>query len=371
MVEGARREWRVPGIVFFSLIALGILWAAFQIIWPFITSILLAAIVVTLTFPLYKRVRTRVRDKSPLAALIMLLGITFLIALPIFVLSVMLIHQANGVGERLQSGETQQILKKIDLASRLQFVKRFVPGFDPATLSPERLILPLVRGIPGWVARNGAAVVGGAAGLILGFMLMLLAAYYFYVDGEAIVDEMSNLSPLPREYDEEFAERFKDVIDATFRGQLLTALAQGMATMIGLLIARVPGAFFWGAVATVISLLPMVGAAAIWVPASIYLYAAAAMGQGAYWQAIFLTLWGVLVVSVIDNVIRPWAMKGKAQLPAIPLLFSVLGGMQAFGIVGLVIGPLVFSLLMTIIGIYKRSFRAKPAGVPDAPAVDL
>jgi predicted PurR-regulated permease PerM len=141
----------------------------------------------------------------------------------------------------------------------------------------------------------------------------------------------------------------------------MTGVAQGLATMVGLLIAKVPAAFFWGSVATVISLLPMVGAAAIWVPASIYLYVAAAMGRGAYWQAIFLTLWGVFVVSVIDNVVRPWAMKGKAQLPAIPLLFSVLGGMQAFGLVGLVIGPLVFSLLMTIVDIYKRSFRPKKA----------
>jgi predicted PurR-regulated permease PerM len=358
MAEPTRRQWRVPGIIFFSLLALLILAAAFRIIWPFITPILLAAILVTLTFPLYKRVRERLKSKSSaLAALIMLLGITVLIALPVFVLSMMLIHQANGLIEQLQSPDTQQMLAKIDIASRLEFLKKWLPGFDPASVSPQRLILPIVRGIPGWVARNGGAVIGGAAGLLIGFVLMLLATYFFYVDGDAIITELSNLSPLPEKYDREFAARFKDVIDATFRGQLLTGVAQGLATMVGLLIARVPAAFFWGSVATVISLLPMVGAAAIWVPASIYLYAAAAMGRGAYWQAIFLTLWGVLVVSVIDNVVRPWAMKGKAQLPAIPLLFSVLGGMEAFGIVGLVIGPLVFSLLMTIIEIYKQSFK--------------
>jgi predicted PurR-regulated permease PerM len=105
------------------------------------------------------------------------------------------------------------------------------------------------------------------------------------------------------------------------------------------------------------SLLPMVGAAAVWIPAAIYLYIAAAMGKVPYWQPIFLTIWGVVVVSLVDNVVRPWTMKGKSQLPAIPLLFAVLGGMQAFGFVGLVLGPLVFSLLMSIIDIYKRSFR--------------
>jgi predicted PurR-regulated permease PerM len=110
------------------------------------------------------------------------------------------------------------------------------------------------------------------------------------------------------------------------------------------------------------SLLPFVGAAAVWVPAAIYLYVAAAMGNAAYWQAIFLTFWGTVVVSVIDNVVRPWVMKGKSQLPAIPLLFAVLGGLQAFGFVGLVIGPLVFSLLMSIIDIYKRTFRIESEG---------
>ena len=85
------------------------------------------------------------------------------------------------------------------------------------------------------------------------------------------------------------------------------------------------------------------------------------MGHGAYWQAIFLTAWGVLVISTIDNIVRPWAMKGKSHLPAIPLLFAVLGGMQAFGFVGLVIGPLVFSLLMSIIDIYKKTFRIPPS----------
>jgi predicted PurR-regulated permease PerM len=127
-------------------------------------------------------------------------------------------------------------------------------------------------------------------------------------------------------------------------------------TGIGLAIAGVPGAGFWGAVAALLSLIPMVGAAAVWVPASIYLVISASMGNHKWWQAIFLIIWGLLPVSLVDNIVRPWAMKGKAQLPAIPLLFAVLGGLQAFGFVGLVIGPLVFSLLMSIIDIYKKSF---------------
>lgn len=353
-------QWRLAGIIFFGLVSLMLLYAAFMIVWPFITAILIGAILVTLTFPTYRRVRARMKGSSPRAALVMLLGITVVLVIPALILSVVLVQQANAVVDRLQSGEAQAMIRRIDLAHNLNWVKRFAPNFDPATLSPERMLLPAVQRIPGWVARHGGAVLGGIAGLFLGFALVLLTMYFFYVEGEEIVDQLSVLSPLPKRYDHEFRERFKDVIDATFRGQLFTGIAQGLMTGIGLAIAQVPGAAFWGAVAALLSLIPMVGAAAVWVPATIYLTISASMDSRPWWQAVFMALWGVIFVSLVDNIVRPWAMKGKAQLPAIPLLFSVLGGMQAFGFVGLVIGPLVFSFLMAIIDIYKRSFGVRP-----------
>jgi len=360
-----RREWRLAGILFFTLIALVVRWTAARIIWPFLSAILIGAILVTLTFPTYQRLCTRMREHSALAAVVMLVGISLVIVLPLFILALMLVQQANGLIQHLQSGEAQAVLARLDPSKHLEWFRQHIPGFDPAAVSPQRLILPIVRGFPGWVARNGGAVVGGLAGLLLDFGLVLLAMYFFYTEGEAIVAELANLSPLPERYDREFAAQFKSVIDATFRGHVLTSLAQGVATTIGLDIAQVPAALFWGAVSTVMSLIPMIGSAAVWVPAAIYLFASAAMGKEPYWHAIFLTIWGAVIVSLIDNVVRTWAMKGKSELPAIPLLISVLGGMEAFGVIGLVIGPLVFSLLMSIVDIYKRSF-----GMPQRRAAD-
>ncbi len=355
-----RPEWRLTGIIFFGLIALVVLWATFKIIRPFLTPILLGAILVVVTFPTFRRVRDRMHGRSNLAAIIMLIAVTFIVILPAFVLVLLLVQQADALIGHLQSGDVQQILARVDISGRLEWLHRWIPSFDPKTISPQRLIMPIVREIPGWVARNGGALLGGLAGLLIGFFLLLLSSYFFYIEGEAIITELTILSPLPTRYDREFVARFKDVIDATFRGHVVTGLAQGLAVTIGLLIAGVPAWLFWGAVATVMSLLPLVGAAAVWVPAAIYLYAAAAMGKASYWQPIFLTIWGTGGVSLIDNIIRPLAMRGKSQLPAIPLLIAVLGGLQAFGFVGLVIGPLVFSLLMSIIDIYKKSFRIPP-----------
>lgn len=347
-------EWRLAGIIFFALVALALLWAALKILWPFFDAIIIAAMIVTLTFGSYRRLRTRMRPS--LAAAVMLLAITFLLIIPLFILGLLLIQQASTLVQHLQSGEATQIVARMDLSNRLAFLRHYFPNFDPSMLSPQRLFLPVARAIPGWVAANGAAVVGSVAGMVIEFFLVILAAFFFYVEGETILRELYALSPLPTRYDKEFAGQFKDVIDATFRGHMITGLAQGVATTAGLMVTQVPGALFWGAVATVMSLLPMVGAAAVWVPAAIYLFISAAMGHAAYWQGIVLTIWGILGISVIDNVVRPFTMRGKSQLPAIPLLFAVLGGMQAFGFVGLVIGPLVFSLLMSIIDIYKRSF---------------
>ena len=347
-----RREWRVTGVVFFGVLTIAILWATMRILWPFLSAIIIGAILVTLTFPLYKRVRARLRGRDTWAAITMLAGITFVLIVPAAILGVLLVYQAKGLIPHLQSMETQKIMQRLDLADRLQWVTKFVPSFDPSKVNPRQLILPVVAKIPAWVAANGGAVIGSVAGAVVGFFLVLLSSFFFYVEGEVILDELAILSPLPERYDRQFASKFKDVIDATFRGQMMTSLAQGVATAIGLAIAGIPAAAFWGAVATILSLLPLLGAAVVWVPAAIYLFMTGSSGH-----AIFLAIWGVLVVSTIDNIVRPWAMKGKAQLPAIPLLFAVLGGMQAFGFIGLVIGPLVFSLLMSIIEIYEESFQ--------------
>jgi predicted PurR-regulated permease PerM len=362
-----RPQWKLAGIIFFAVLALLLLYAAFKIIWPFMTAILLGMILVILTFNLFRRARQKMNGSSNRAAVVMLLGITFVIVIPAVVLGILLVQQANAVVENLRSGEAQQMIQRIDVAKYLSFVKRIAPSFDPATLSPQRILLPAIQQVPGWVARHGGTFIGGLAGALLGFAMVLLSMFFFYVEGEAILKQLSILSPLPKRYDEEFKQRFSDVIEATFRGQLFTGIAQGLMTGIGLAIAGVPGAGFWGAVAALLSLIPMVGAAAVWVPASIYLLISASMGGRPWWQPLFLIAWGAIPVSLVDNIVRPWAMKGKAQLPAIPLLFAVLGGLQAFGFVGLVIGPLVFSLLMSIIDIYKKSFSAVVA--PDATIV--
>jgi predicted PurR-regulated permease PerM len=352
-----RQEWHLAGVVFFALIALIVLYETLVILEPFLAPIILGAVLVTVTFSVYQRVRGRMHGHANRAAAVMLFLITFVILLPALLITILLVQEANVLVKHLQSGDAERALQRLDVSHRMPWLKRVAPNFDPAAISPAHVIIPIVQKAPAWIAEHGAGLIGGIAGVVIALFLVLLSAYFFYVEGETIVAEAAAISPLPARYNHQFAENFKAVVDATFRGQVITSLTQGIFIGIGLAIAGVPGAILWGAVATVLSLLPIVGAAAVWVPAALYLYITATMGERSYFGVIFLMIWGVIIVPIIEHVVRPWAMKGKMQLPAIPLLVSVLGGMEAFGFVGLVVGPLVFSLLMSIIDIYKQSFR--------------
>src|SRR2546427_8088976 len=117
------------------------MWAAFRIIWPFLTPILLAAILVTLTFRLFERLRIRFKNRPALAASVMLVGITFLLVIPFFLIVMLLVQQANTLIQHLQTGEAQQILARLDPSRHLQWLHRWVPAFDPESVSPQRLIL--------------------------------------------------------------------------------------------------------------------------------------------------------------------------------------------------------------------------------------
>jgi predicted PurR-regulated permease PerM len=269
----------------------------------------------------------------------------------------MLVDQATELVNLLQTTDYNALEQSLRINERLAFFGRIIPGFRPDAIRIDQALFTIIQRIPAFIAAYGGKFLGGFAGVIIGFFMMLLAAFFFYTEGERLIGELRFLSPLPDEYDEEIIHKFRGVVDATFRGQVLTAIAQGLVTGIGLAIARVPAPALWGAVAALFSLIPMVGAAAVWVPASIYLFILASMGQIGWGWGIFLVIWGAAVVSVVDNLIRPWAMKAGTNMHAIVLFFSILGGISAFGFVGLILGPLVFALLVTVVAIYRDFFQ--------------
>ena len=341
----------IPLVGFFA-IAIAIAVLTVRVFVPFATPIILAGILVSFTYPTYERVRTRFGGRRGLAATMMLVGLTLVVVLPAAVLVALLVHQAGSVVTALQETDVQQKIDSLQLESRLDAILGRIPGVDVTKVSVGSLAYAAVRNVSSFVASQGGNIFASVLDLVVGFFLMLLAASWFYTDGKWLVGQLEELSPLRGNQTNEIFTKVRGVIDATLRGQGLTALAQGVCTGIGCAITGVPGAFLWGTVATITSLIPMVGAGLVWIPAAGYL----AITGGMNWRVVFMLLWGVLVVGTIDNVIRPWAMKGGTSMSGIVLIFSILGGIEVFGILGILMGPLTLVLFVTVVGFYREMF---------------
>lgn len=352
-------------IAFFFIIAALVLWGTALVVAPYVFSILLAAVLVTFTYPWYERIRKLVGGRENLASILTLIVLTVVVIVPALLLAMALVRQATQLFEVLQGADVRQAIDNLRLGARVTDALAMVPGVHAADIDFGDLLYGALKGIPGWVAAQGGNIVGGLLSGLMRFFLVLVAAFYFFVDGRKLVANMMDLSPFPPEYDRRILDKIKGVINATFIGQGLTSLAQGAVTGLGLAIVGIPGALFWGAVAAVLSLVPLVGAAVVWVPAVGYLF----WTDGPGWQAVFLLVWGAGVVSTIDNLVRPLAMKSGVEMPGVVLLFAILGGMSAFGFFGILLGPLVIALLVSIIGIYRELFRdsLKPRDAAESP----
>jgi len=345
-----RHSW-IPVVGFFT-IAILVAALTLQIFLPFITPILLAGMLVSFTYPTYDRLRLRLGDRPGLAAGLMLTGLTLLVVLPGLLLVGLLVQQASGIVAALQDADVMQKVQSLKLETRLHDIVAKIPGLDVEKFSLATIAYSAAQKVSGFVAGHGARIFASVLDVVVGIFMMILAATWFYTDGRWLISQLEDLSPLRRNQTKEIFTRIKGVIEATLRGQGLTALAQGALTGIGCAITGVPGSFLWGAVATVTSLIPMVGAGLVWIPAAGYLV----FKFGLDWHALFLLLWGALVVGSIDNLIRPWAMKGGTEMSGIVLIFSIFGGMKMFGILGILLGPLTVVVFVTVVGFYREMF---------------
>lgn len=345
-----RHSW-IPVVGFFA-IALLVTALTVRIFLPFVTPILLAGILVSFTYPMYDRVRVRLGDRSGLAAAAMLVGLTLVVVIPALLLVWMLVQEASDVVAALQKTDVKQQVEAMRIETRLHELAAKIPGVDATKINLAAVGVSAAKSVSGFIAGRGTQLFASVLDIVVSFFLMILAATWFYTEGKWLVAQLEDLSPLKRNQTKEIFTKVRGVIDATLRGQGLTALAQGTLTGIGLAVSGVPGAFLWGSVAVITSLIPMVGAGLVWLPAAGYL----AFTRGADWHTFFMVGWGVLVVGTIDNFIRPWAMKGGTAMSGIVLIFSILGGMKLFGILGILLGPLVIVVFVTVVGFYREMF---------------
>jgi predicted PurR-regulated permease PerM len=190
----------------------------------------------------------------------------------------------------------------------------------------------------------GAAILGNLLGLFANLVLALFTAFFLFRDGDRIVSRLVDVMPLTEEQGRRLMSAVSDAIVANFYALVAVGGAQGLLVAIGLMLVGIPSAILLGVVASVCSLVPVVGPALVWAPAAGYL-----LFSGRLIAAIFLILWGVFAVGLIDNIIRPLVVSGRVEVHPLLLLFALLGGAKAFGFVGIFIGPVLLSLVTAVV----------------------
>jgi predicted PurR-regulated permease PerM len=189
------------------------------------------------------------------------------------------------------------------------------------------------------------------AKLLLRFFLMLFMLFYFLVEGGAMVQKLKYLAPLRTHQEDFIIDSLQKVSRAVLQGSLLIAVLQGLAGGLGLYVVGIPP-LFWGTMMAMSSLIPVIGTGLIWVPATVYMFF---FGN---WQwAVFMLLWNVLVVTSIDTILRPLLMRKAAQVSPFFIFLSILGGLNAFGALGIFYGPLILTFLVVMLKIYSEEYK--------------
>lgn len=336
---------RWSNFVFAGLFALALILFS-RILLPFVMPVLLGGFLVVLFLPIQDFLCRKLKGRRSLCAALSTLAVFLLILLPL-----------AGVGWLvgrellLLAANLPEVLERVDL--RQELVANLPRGMsrylrtETVGAEAERALLSAASG--------SATVIRHAVGLgsefVINLFLMMVAMYYFFLDGRRLYAEGVRLVPLDQRYTQAFSREFTDVAYAIVYGNTVTALVQGAVGLVGLLIAGVPHAGVWGAAMVIAALIPVVGTGLVWVPISLMLVLSGKVGEG-----LFLAAWGALVVGMVDNFIRPRLCGSRMALHPLLVFLSMFGGVAVFGMMGMLVGPLIASLFMAMVRIYRRDF---------------
>jgi predicted PurR-regulated permease PerM len=345
-----------------GLIALGLLGAGcFLVLRPFVSALLWAAILAYTTWPAFKFLRERVRLSPGWAALAMVIAGFLLIGLPIALATPTSREEIEALRTGAERMLTEGIPSIVAFLSGLPFVGGYIgtwlEGWD-ATLAG--LFEPL-KPYAGSIAQNGLSILLAVLSGIAELLLAIFLAFFFFRDGPAMAEKAeATMEKLGGEKTRHLIQLVADVTRGVVYGLLGTAVAQGVLTTFGLWIAGVPNPVLFGVITGVISIMP-VGAPLVWIPATIWLFV-----QGNWGWGLFMAAYGAGVISSVDNIIRPWLISRGADLPLLLTLLGAIGGVLAFGFLGLFLGPVLLAVGYTLLKDWaeERVKRQEPGRPP-------
>ena len=323
----------------------GVTLALAVVLAPFHGAVLWGVVIAVLFRPLHCWLLQRLGERPTLAALLTLLVAMAVVVLPFGLLTAALAREATGLYQRLQSGT-------LDPARYIHGVYDALPAGLTSLLA--RLGLEdfdaLQRKLAEWLAQASRLIAGQAFNLgqntfefiANGFITMYLA-YFLVRDGDRLMAALRRALPLAQAHQQALLGKFGTVVRATVKGNLVVAAVQGALGGLAFWWLDLDAALLWAVLMAGLSLLPAVGAGLVWAPVALYLFA-----TGHVWQGAALTAWGVLVIGLIDNLLRPVLVGKDTRLPDYVVMVSTLGGLSVFGVNGFLIGPLIAAMFVAV-----------------------
>lgn len=327
-------------ILLLALVTIAFIW----ILLPFYGAVFWAVILGIVFAPLQRRLLLRLGWRRNLAAGATLLVCLVIAIFPVILISTLLVQEGAALYSNIESGQ-------LDIASYLERFKDLLPAFAQTGL--ERMGMSDLEGLRDKIAKGlmqGSQFVAtqvfsfgqGTFEFVVSIGIMLYLLFFFLRDGAELARKVRAAVPLAEHQKRRLQLKFNRVVRATVKGNLVVAVTQGMLGGIIFWVLDIPSALVWGVLMAFLSLLPAVGAGIVWAPVAAYFLLA-----GAFWQGIVLTAFGVLVIGLVDNLLRPILVGKDTKMPDYLILISTLGGLAVFGLNGFVIGPLIAALFMS------------------------
>jgi predicted PurR-regulated permease PerM len=322
------------------------------ILWPFYGAVFWGAILAILFAPLYRRLLRSMRQRRTLAALATVMIILLIVIVPLTLTAALLLQEGFSVYERIQSGELnigryfQQVFGALPA-----WVVSLLDRFELTNLDmlQQRLSASLMKGSQ-FLAAQAFNIGQNTFDWILKLFLVLYLLFFLLRDGDELSRRIKQAIPLYAEQQRDLFDKFTAVIRATVKGSVVVAIVQGALGGLIFWFLGIHAPVLWAVLMAFLSLLPAVGAGLVWLPVAIYF-----LVTGGTWEGVVLIAYGVLVIGLVDNILRPILVGKETKIPDYVVLISTLGGMAIFGINGFVIGPVIAAMFMAVWDIVASS----------------
>jgi len=348
------QNWLVT--VFFFVLLLVILYLAYLIFRPFLQAVAWAAILAMIVYPVYEWLLKVLKGKATLAALILTVLIIFLIVVPAMRVSVFLTQETVELAKTMRSSVESA---EIEAWKGKPWVQRVINAWESVSAELEFFDIDLKQS-----AAQGAQIASGflasqikdvAQNIFLfavNFIIALFTLFFMLRDGKALASRIHSLLPMDQEHKDHLFQNIINALFAVIHGALITAMIQGLLAGLGYWFLEAPFYIVLAVTTAFTALFPIGGSLLVWLPTSIYL----GYVEGPLWRGIALFLWGALIVGSIDNLLKPLLIGNRLRLPILILFFSILGGLKLFGIIGLILGPMIVTLLIALLDLYMKEY---------------